>query len=315
LSRSRIKPGTPIPFDGDRSKGRAFMNSCALYIRLCDSEFANDQERMLWVLSYMKTDRAAVFADRVIRAMSTNPSTCPYTNFDDFSAAFRAQFFPEDEATNAIMCLESEHYFQRKCSVQEYVDEFQQLVDFSGYREALAIVVKFRRGLDPAIQDKIAESGNDRPADDKIDAWYAAAKRFDRNRIANEAFRASAPRRSSAPPPPQASRTFVRPQLTPIPRVVLPPPSLPRPLPLGTPMEVDANHSKARLPVNGCFRCGNPSHQVRECPKRFDVRFMTSDEREDLIQSMLAEKDAEGTLEMAKEGIQEDGEGFQTDDG
>jgi hypothetical protein len=80
-------------------------------------------------------------------------------------------------------------------------------------------------------------------------------------------------------------------------------------------MEVDANRSRARLPVGGCFRCGNPSHQVRECPKRFDVRFMTSEECEDLIQSMLAEKDTEGTLEMVREDVQEEKEGFQTDDG
>jgi hypothetical protein len=80
-------------------------------------------------------------------------------------------------------------------------------------------------------------------------------------------------------------------------------------------MEVDASHSKSQLPTGSCFRCGDVSHRVRECPKRFDVRFMTSDERSDLVQSVLADQDVKEALEGTKEEIREVREGFQTDDG
>jgi hypothetical protein len=39
------------------------------------------------------------------------------------------------------------------------------------------------------MQDKIVELGTDRPQDNDHQGWYAAARRFDLNRLANEAFR------------------------------------------------------------------------------------------------------------------------------
>jgi hypothetical protein len=59
----------------------------------------------------------------------------------------------------------------------------------SGYTDPIAIVLKFRRGLNATMQDKIAESGTDRLRDNDHQGWYAAARRFDLNRLANEAFR------------------------------------------------------------------------------------------------------------------------------
>jgi hypothetical protein len=58
-----------------------------------------------------------------------------------------------------------EKYYQGKCSVDEYVDEFRELVKQAGYTQGLAIVVKFRRGLDKEIQDIIANIPIGRPAD------------------------------------------------------------------------------------------------------------------------------------------------------
>ena len=41
------------------------------------------------------------------------------------------------------------------------------------------------------IQNKVAESGTDHPDDEDFDGWYGAARRFDQNRLANEAFLAA----------------------------------------------------------------------------------------------------------------------------
>jgi hypothetical protein len=56
----------------------------------------------------------------------------------------------------ALMRLESDRYFQGQRN-------FRDLVDMSGYTDPIAIVLKFRRGLNLTMQDKIAESGTDRP--------------------------------------------------------------------------------------------------------------------------------------------------------
>jgi hypothetical protein len=135
-----------------------------------------------------------------------------FASWDEFRDEFTVAFCPENEATTALMQLESNQYFQGKRNVEAYIDEFKDLVDLSGYTDPIAIVLKFHCGLNPMTQDKIAESGTDRPQDriaesgtdrpqDRIaesgmdrpqdrdfDGWFKAARRLDLNRLANEAF-------------------------------------------------------------------------------------------------------------------------------
>ena len=61
-----LKPATPNEFDGARDKGRAFLNSCKLYMSLAPQQFADDQACIGWTLSYMKSGRASLFANRVL---------------------------------------------------------------------------------------------------------------------------------------------------------------------------------------------------------------------------------------------------------
>jgi hypothetical protein len=315
--RSRLKPATPSEYDGDRRKGRAFYNSCMIYTKLCPTDFPDDQARINWVLSYMKGGRASVWADRIIRYDSNN-TTPRFPNWDLFAAAFREAFFPENEATDARMKLESTSYFQGRRSVDAYVDEFEDLIELSGYTDKLNTVVKFRRGLHPTIQDKIAEAGTDRPDDDKPEAWYTSARMFDQNRRANEAFHSSALRRvppstpATSPATSQArNQTFGR---APWPRSSAPtPPTIQptRPLHPGVPMDIDAAKRTGKIP-GACYRCGEIGHRSRECPTGFDIRLMSSDEREELLEDLLALKDvSEHKSETSErvEGVEEEGFG------
>jgi hypothetical protein len=86
-----------------------------------------------------------------------------FADWTDFTLEFMSTFCPENEATSALMRLESDRYFQGQRNVEAYIDEFKDLVDMSGYTDPIAIVLKFHRGLNVAMQDKIAESGTDRP--------------------------------------------------------------------------------------------------------------------------------------------------------
>ena len=63
--RHLVEPAWPSEFDGDRSKGCAFLNSCLLYLGFCSKDFPDNQARILWTLSFLKSGRAAVFATRV----------------------------------------------------------------------------------------------------------------------------------------------------------------------------------------------------------------------------------------------------------
>jgi hypothetical protein len=161
---SRVNPGAPSNFDGDRAQGRMFLMSCKLYISLSQSDFIEDQVRIYWALSYFKGGRAATFTECIIWQEMRS-----FTSWDKFREEFTAAFCPENEATTALMRLESDRYFQGKRNVEAYIDEFKDLIDLSGYTDPIAIMLKFCHGLNPTTQDRIAESGMDRLQDRDFD--------------------------------------------------------------------------------------------------------------------------------------------------
>jgi hypothetical protein len=55
-------------------------------------------------------------------------------------------------------------------------------------------------------------------------------------------------------------------------------------------MDVDQAKVKAGLPLS-CFRCGKVGHFGWDCPDRFDVREMTTDELEAFLEDRLAHLD------------------------
>jgi hypothetical protein len=63
---SRVKPGIPSNFDGDRVQERTFLTSCELYILLTALDFVDEQVRIHRALSYFKGGRAASFAERML---------------------------------------------------------------------------------------------------------------------------------------------------------------------------------------------------------------------------------------------------------
>ena len=64
---SKLKPASPSDFDRDRGKGRAFLNSCELYLHLSPDRFPDELSKIYWALTYMKTDCAYMFANRTLR--------------------------------------------------------------------------------------------------------------------------------------------------------------------------------------------------------------------------------------------------------
>jgi hypothetical protein len=111
-----------------------------------------------------------------------------FASWDEFREEFTAAFCPENKATTALMRLESDQYFQGKQNIEVYIDGFKDLVDLSRYTDPIAIVLKFRHGLNLMTQDRIAESGTDRPQDRDFDGWFKAARCLDLNRLTSKAF-------------------------------------------------------------------------------------------------------------------------------
>ena len=264
----RARPANPLDFNGERSEGLAFLNSCQTYIRLCPEEFPDEQTKIMWAMSYMKTGRAQKWTARVFRweSLSENDGHTRFLDWEDFRDEFRKEFTPAHADALAINRLESSAYYQRNRSLDDYIDEFQDLIVDSGYTDPKTIVVKFRRGLNAQIQNTVATMAAGRPSDGNPAQWYDMARTVDQNRAANEAF-SSSPRSTSSNPRPSNSVFCLAPAVTkPGHSHIQPTPGNP------VPMDLDSGASRRLTTPLLCYRCKQTGHFGRDCPTRFDVR-------------------------------------------
>jgi hypothetical protein len=153
-----MEPSPPTKFDRDHTKGCAFMNSCHLYIRLCPDEFLDDEEKIFWVLSFFKKDHAATWVDHTLRWAEHHGCQC-HAMWDTFIKDYISHFCPLNKRMTALMKLKTRQYYHNKHDVEEYINEFEELVNMSQYKDNLAIVLKFHHGLNATIQDKITQLG------------------------------------------------------------------------------------------------------------------------------------------------------------
>ncbi|GLB41215.1 putative retrotransposable element tf2 155 kda protein type 1-like [Lyophyllum shimeji] len=295
----RLRPAPPDSFDGEREKGRAFINSCDLYMSLTPDAFPDEQTRINWVLSYMKGGRAARFAARTLRYPNSHGGVPRFGTYAEFRTQFIAEFCPRDEKRKAATTFETSAYHQGSRSVDEYIDEFWDLAEEAQFPDGAQLVFRFRHGLDPRIEAKVANIVEGRPSDERVQEWIDAARLVDYNTRAHQDFRSAVTKPRTAPAPavrnPGAPAVF-RALPAPPPRPVAAAPSAPtapasRPLPSGVPMDIDLSRQRSGIPII-CRRCKKPGHIARNCPDQFDIRSMTTEERDDWVMGLLADLDA-----------------------
>jgi len=56
-------------------------------------------------------------------------------------------------------------------------------------------------------------------------------------------------------------------------------------------MDVDTVQKTRSLSPQDCYHCGETNYLVKDCPHRLDVRRLTAEQREKLIEDLMALKD------------------------
>ena len=225
---------------------------------LCPDDSFNNQTKIIWALSYIKSRRAAKWAAHVFKWEEDNEGYTKFLNWDNFKSEFHKEFCPAHSHSAAINRLESTSYYQKTQSVDDYLDKFLDLIVESGYTNPKTLVVKFRRGLDLQIQNVVATMMNGRPSNIAPTAWYKAARNIDQNRASNKALCSAhhIPTNfmntlcSSAQPTlqPPSTQAHIKPTLG-----------------NQVPMNIDASRRRT-LAILTCYWCGKPGHKVLDCP-------------------------------------------------
>ena len=96
----------------------------------------------------MKSGRAAKCTAHIFEWEEENEGYTKFLDWDDFKSKFHKEFCPTNSDSATINKLESTTYYQRTQSVNDYLDEFLDLIAESGYMDPKTLVVKFREGLD-----------------------------------------------------------------------------------------------------------------------------------------------------------------------
>ena len=98
--------------------------------------------KIMWAMSYIKTGCANHWAMREFK-LETKTGHLRFIDWLDFKEEFRKDFLPLDTKAAAINTLETSTYFQGKCSVENYLDAFKDLIKDLGYTDPKTIVIKF----------------------------------------------------------------------------------------------------------------------------------------------------------------------------
>ena len=120
-----------------------------------------------------------------------------------------------------------------------------------------------------------------RPSDANPDEWYNMARTVDQNRAANEVFIST--HRTTVPVPRPFGTSLIRP--------APPPPKaghahiVPTP---GNPVPMDLDTVKKRVMELLCYCCNLPGHFGKDCPTQFDIRMMSMDELQEVLENRMA---------------------------
>ena len=107
---TRPKLPSPPNFSGERTSGRAFLNSCMLYLCLAPEQFSCDEEKIFWTLAFFK-DRCAMRWSENLFRQEADTGVFPIQSWANFEQQFWSQFFPVNAEADAVNALEGSSYY------------------------------------------------------------------------------------------------------------------------------------------------------------------------------------------------------------
>ena len=172
----------PTPFSGDRTKIKAFLQECLVYIDMNEEIYTMDRLKIGFVLSYMNEKEVRDWRELYLKSIK-DPATgkLVYPTFGAFLTEVCKAFWSVDQVQDAICKLEN--LKQGKKTAEQVVTEFKQLIGQAGLMtrsmsDNIHLIGLFRKALNYSLAHKMM-FGEVIPR--TIEDWFKKAIQFDTN--------------------------------------------------------------------------------------------------------------------------------------
>jgi hypothetical protein len=169
----------PDAYDGKYDTFDPFMSQLYLLFSAKPAVYVNDQMKIVTALSFMKKGFAGTWATNVTKQL--REGTVTFANWTAFETKLKEVFDDPNKKRAAQVKL---HALKKgpKQSADEYFAEFDQLATLAGFNDE-ALLDVLQQNLDKSTFDAIVAAPQ---VDRTLAAWRDYAKRYDRNKRANE---------------------------------------------------------------------------------------------------------------------------------
>ena len=246
-SAKEIRVNAPAVFDGERNKLQEWLDDCRLYTTLNHQVYTTEDQRIAFILSYMRGGTAGKWKKTWMNQHMKNNSFTPKTG-DELIKEIITQFSPTDEAGDTLTKMKTATFNKDK-TADEFISRFQVWVAESEITDNRALRDYFMECLPKNLRQNCLRSENP-PA--TINEWYALARKLDNNWRRSRATEqriqdaAHGKRRFTFEPRGHSYQSKKNPNAMDVDRITT---------------EERDNHLKKGL----CFKCHKTGHRAKEC--------------------------------------------------
>jgi hypothetical protein len=171
-----------MPFTGDRTKIRRFLQDCLGYLDINQGIYNTDRLKIGFILSYMNDGKAANWKEYYLDTLEDPNTGMPnFPNLVMFLVDIQKAFRATDRVRDAVNRLKTLR--QGKKTAKELNTEFLQIVRQAGMdrktpSDHLYLIGYYRKALEPRLSCKILFSDN---VPKIIDGWMEKAIQFNTN--------------------------------------------------------------------------------------------------------------------------------------